>query len=52
MWTSESENENELLRRIEKLERRNRVFLTGGVAILLVVCLAAAQKREQHRCCT
>jgi hypothetical protein len=40
-----SENENELLRRIEKLERRNRVVLTGGVAILLLVCLAAAQRK-------
>jgi hypothetical protein len=40
-----SNNENELLRRIEELERRNRVFITGGVAILLLVCVAAAQKR-------
>jgi hypothetical protein len=39
-----SNGENELLRRIEKLEQRNRVFVTGGVAILLLVCLAAAQK--------
>ncbi len=40
-----SESEIELLRRIEKLERRNRVLIVGGVAILLAVCLAANQRK-------